>query len=115
MEELKDKKRSVMPIKDFISYGYLQEVNRTFFHPLGLALSINYDDGENDSATLTILDCRDEEPPIIYGFKDRTAEEIVIARDKAVRVSEDMISRKNLRYKLLGFEIEGVPNYVIIK
>lgn len=38
--------------------GYLQEVNRGFFHPLGLALAITVDD--HGVGTLSILDARDD-------------------------------------------------------
>ncbi len=36
-------------IKEFREFGYLQEVNRRFLHPLGLALEvvIDDDDGQN--------------------------------------------------------------------
>ena len=33
--------KKTMDIKEFRSEGYLQEVNRRFFHPLGMALYIN--------------------------------------------------------------------------
>lgn len=33
-----------IPIKEFREIGYLQEVNRQFFHPLGLALEIVIED-----------------------------------------------------------------------
>lgn len=35
-----------MEIKKFVEEGYLQEVNRRFFHPLGLALVVMADTGE---------------------------------------------------------------------
>lgn len=33
-------RRDLIPVDEFREEGYLQEANRTFFHPLGLALSI---------------------------------------------------------------------------
>ncbi len=54
-------------IKEFRKLGYLQEVNRLFFHPLGLALAIVIDD-TNDSETLGgILDYRDDAEGMFFG------------------------------------------------
>lgn len=41
-----------MPIGEFRSEGYLQELNRLFLHPLGLALEVTVMDGESDDAKL---------------------------------------------------------------
>jgi hypothetical protein len=40
----KEIKMNRISIKEFGEAGYLQEVNRKFFHPLGLALEIVVDD-----------------------------------------------------------------------
>ena len=42
-----DKKK--ISIKEFREKGFLQEVNRIFFHPLGLALEVNIDDDGNET------------------------------------------------------------------
>lgn len=36
-------------IKEFRESGYLQELNRTFLHPLGLALEVEIDDKGNEN------------------------------------------------------------------
>lgn len=37
-----------MDISDFRKYGYLQELNRMFLHPMGLALEVEIDDNGNE-------------------------------------------------------------------
>lgn len=41
-----------MPISEFRGEGYLQELNRRFLHPLGLALEVTVMDRESDDAKL---------------------------------------------------------------
>src|SRR5438445_10887455 len=41
-----------MPIREFVDEGYLQEVNRQFLHPLGLALEVTV---ASEPTTLVIL------------------------------------------------------------
>ena len=31
-----------LDLGEFVEFGYLQEVNRTFLHPLGLALAVSH-------------------------------------------------------------------------
>ena len=42
-------KINYLDVKEFREAGYLQEANRLFFHPLGLALSVDIDDDGNES------------------------------------------------------------------
>jgi hypothetical protein len=53
-------------IKEFIEKGFLQEVNRKFFHPLGLALSVK----ENEDGTWSLYDVwdyRDDPEGMFFG------------------------------------------------
>jgi len=55
-----------LPIKEFVELGFLQEVNRQFFHPLGLALevAINMETGER---TLSgIQDYREDPEGMVF-------------------------------------------------
>jgi hypothetical protein len=55
-------------IKEFRSLGFLQEANRQFFHPLGLALEVNI--GEDGAETLGgVWDYRDDFEGILFGGK----------------------------------------------
>ena len=53
-----------MEIKEFRSKGLLQEVNRLFFHPMGLALSVNLNKDGSESLA-DIIDYR-EDPEGMY-------------------------------------------------
>jgi hypothetical protein len=56
-----------VPVKEFRERGYLQEVNRLFFHPLGMALAVEQgDDGE--WRFVGVLDARDD--PEGFMFED---------------------------------------------
>ena len=53
-------------IKEFIEKGFLQEVNRKFFHPLGLALSVK--DNEDGTWSLNdVWDYRDDPEGMFFG------------------------------------------------
>lgn len=62
-------------IKEFREKGYLQELNRKFLHPLGLALEIIQ---ENDGTETLggIWDCRDDEEGIYYDIKNSNLDRI---------------------------------------
>jgi hypothetical protein len=50
-----------MPATEFRDLGYLQEVNRQFLHPLGLAMYVNAETGEYG-----ILDAREDLEGFIF-------------------------------------------------
>ena len=56
-------------IAEFREQGYLQELNRRFLHPLGLALEIVVDD-DGDERLGGIWDYRDDPEGIYYGDLD---------------------------------------------
>ncbi len=58
-------KINYIDIKEFREKGYLQEVNRQFFHPLGLAMSIEIDEDGNETLG-GIWDYRDDPEGIRY-------------------------------------------------
>lgn len=52
---------------DFLTQGFLQEANRLFFHPRGLALSVDVDEESGDATTLgPIWDYRDDPEGITF-------------------------------------------------
>lgn len=53
-------------IKEFREVGYLQELNRRFLHPLGLALEVVVDDDGSERLG-GIWDYRDDPEGIVYG------------------------------------------------
>jgi hypothetical protein len=66
--------------KEFREVGFLQEVNRQFLHPLGLALEIQID--ENDNETIGgVWDYRDDPEGMFFA-------DGIIDADKIARVEE---------------------------
>lgn len=55
-----------MSIKDFRTEGFLQEANRMFFHPLGLALSVSIDDDGVETLS-EVWDYRDDPEGMTFG------------------------------------------------
>lgn len=56
-----------MDPKEFKDFGYLQEVNRQFFHPLGLALEVIIEEGTTGKVTLGgIWDFRSEPEGLVF-------------------------------------------------
>jgi hypothetical protein len=78
--------------------GYLQEVNRRFFHPLGLALCITVD---GETGVLSILDAREDEE----GFKFADTIDLV---PKVARVEQLVAARTEARIKRLGYWLQPV-------
>ncbi len=87
-------------IKEFREFGYLQEVNRQFFHPLGLALEVVIE--EDGSMRLGgVWDYRDEPDGMAYASSD-------IDADKAARVQVAWHEKEPARIKNLGYVIQPV-------
>jgi len=83
--------RKHMDIKEFKDFGYLQEVNRLFFHPHGLALEVSWN--EKDGHWLSgIWDYRNDDQGVIFGPN-------VIDREKADRVSRAWYERCEKRQR----------------
>lgn len=89
-----------MDLDEFATGGYLQEANRLFFHPLGLALAIvEEDDG---TKRLEVLDWRNDDDIGGY-FADG-----VISKEKADKVQREWLKRANSRFKKLGYLTQPV-------
>lgn len=56
----------LLPLVDLIEGGYLQEANRRFFHPLGLALRVATDTA-GVPAALDVVDFRDDAEGVYFG------------------------------------------------
>lgn len=82
----------MMDLFEFRDFGYLQEANRLFFHPLGLALQMDF---SADQISLGgVWDYRDDPEGILFGKIDTA---------KAARVYQDMVAKHNRRLHTLGF------------
>lgn len=95
---------SYMSPADFQRLGYLQEVNRLFLHPLGLALSVDVD--EDGTVCLgKIWDHRHDPEGLWFG-----GDFPVFAREKADRIMAEMVEHLVERNDRLGFSIEPIPD-----
>ena len=88
-----------MNVREFRELGLLLEVNRTFFHPLGLALDIKIDD-EGNERLFGIWDCRDDKEGVVY---DLPCEDVKEKFEKAQAFIE---KQHKQRYETLGYIIQ---------
>lgn len=97
-----------MDIKEFREKGYLQELNRRFLHPLGLAIEIVVDDDGSEKLG-GIWDYRDDKEGIYYDIANSDKERI--KKFKKNRDFIDNILKKTIPYREvnLGFGIEHIP------
>jgi len=83
--------RKRIDIKEFRERGYLQEANRLFFHPLGLALEVIIDEENGEMKLGGIWDSRDDLEGILFeSYDHRKSEEIL----------SELLSRQESRAKL---------------
>lgn len=95
-----------MDLKEFREKGYLQEVNRRFFHPLGLALEMAVSD---DIEILNgIWDFRDDPDGIYYDVEHSTQKRKDTFKRKKEFIDEQFNKFKESRMDILGFDIEPV-------
>ena len=100
MSEEKIKK---MDIKEFHEKGFLLEVNRQFFHPLGLALEITVEDDGTGSIS-GVWDYRDDPEGMAYGNGDK--EKKASNNEKAKYVEELRLSKVEARRKMTDVLID---------
>ena len=101
-EAIKSKKIKRMAIKEFVTKGYLQEVNRQFFHPLGLALEVQVDDN-NKYFLSGIWDYRkDKEGTIFVTLEGKDKYQ------RALRIKRERDLKMEHRWKKLGFKLQPI-------
>ena len=97
-------------LSDFVALGLLQEVNRLFFHPMGLALECSRTD--TGLTTLSrIWDYRDDPEGMIYDLKNRNPGELTSWAKKARYVDRLREAHDPTRLALFGNVIEPIPGY----
>ena len=83
-------------IKELRQFGYIQEINRLFLHPLGLALEVQIDDKGNETLG-GIWDYREYPEGMVFGH---------INQSKIRRVRKEMRRRSKDRLEKLGFVLQ---------
>lgn len=100
-EEVEEPKMiKYMEINEFRQIGLLQEINRQFLHPRGLALEIRFDDGGNASLG-GIWDYRDDPEGIVY-------EGVALSQEKADNVQKMIIDKNTFRLRKFGYVIQPI-------
>jgi hypothetical protein len=99
-----------MNIKEFREAGFLQELNRLFLHPLGLALEVDIDDDGNETLG-GIWDYRDDEGGNIYGSPSDPEEAAIVKRrrqSKADNVEKLRLAKAVERLNKYGWVIQPI-------
>jgi hypothetical protein len=94
-------------IKEFRESGYLQELNRNFLHPLGLALEVVQ---ENDGTEKLggVWDFRESEEGIHYDIKNSDPTRKAKFKANRMMIAKEFSERLKKRNEILGFDIEPV-------
>jgi hypothetical protein len=90
-------------LEEFVKFGYLQELNRQFLHPLGLAMEVVYDAAGNCVGISGIWDYRDDPEGIIYHESVLNSED---SQRKAERVREELEEKGAVRQERFGFVVQ---------
>lgn len=91
-----------MDIKEFREKGFLQEVNRQFFHPLGLALEVHINEDTGEETLGEIWDYRSDPEGIIFDYSNSKPERVSMAKEKAENVKEELKKHIEARKKFFG-------------
>jgi hypothetical protein len=98
-----------MDIAEFRRLGFLQEANRLFFHPLGLALEIMEAEGNAPAYISGVWDCRDDPEGVVFGRDVAEWSARVSVQMKADRVALEGERHAEARKALLGgFTIQRI-------
>lgn len=97
-----------MNINEFREKGYLQEINRRFLHPLGLALEVvQISDGVEKLGG--IWDYRNDKEGMHYDIgKETDKERIKRFKERKKFIDNEFETRSKERVGRLGFEIEPI-------
>ena len=87
-------------IKEFREFGFLQELNRLFLHPLGMALEVIINDEDKTEQLGGIWDFRDDPEGITFAEIDDDM------KIKIKRVKEFMDIKHNQRKEGIGYIIQ---------
>ena len=96
-----------MSVKEFRKQGYLQEVNRQFFHPLGLALEVVIEDDGSEYIG-GVLDYRKDPEGVIFDYKNIPYIHQKEIFGKMENIKNIVLSRSKVRLEKLGYYVEPI-------
>lgn len=94
-------------IKEFREKGYLQELNRRFLHPLGLALEVIMDNNGNEELG-GVWDYREDEEGIYYDISNSDSNRKERFSKNKKFIDDELQSRIPKRIDKLGFGEEPI-------
>jgi len=94
-------------IKEFREKGYLQELNRRFLHPLGLALEVKIED-DGTEVLGGVWDYREDLEGIYYDLENSDETRINNFKRKKNFIDSELQIIGDNRMKKLGFIIEPI-------
>lgn len=105
-EEIKE-----MSVKEFREKGFLQEANRLFFHPIGLALSVNLEEDDSESFGI-IWDCTDDPEGAFFGdsmIKEEYIKYVESLRKSKIknRFNADVMVKHNITVGSTGVQLKN--------
>ena len=105
----------ILSLKELRDGGYLQEANRKFWHPLGLAMALVYGDGKEAPPTsVEFYDYREDEEGVYFGpAKDQM--EASLRLEFAGKIEHERSLKKDKRVELFGQEEQGTDSLIMIQ
>jgi len=100
-------------IREFRESGFLQELNRKFLHPMGMALEVIIDDEDGSESLGGIWDYREDDEGVYYDIEHSDEETIKSFTKKAKFVEEHYNKVTQKRFKKLGFIVEPIEDVSI--
>lgn len=94
---------NIFDLGKFHDFGFVQEVNREFFHPLGLALAVVVDDETGERQSLVVFDWRDDKEGAI--FADLSSEDNVVKEERVARLRSEI---SVARIKRFGWIVQPI-------
>lgn len=91
-----------MSPKEFRELGFLQEVNRCFLHPLGLALEIVRDTDTGEESFGAVWDYRDDPEGMIFGDE--------LDAEKAASIHKLQVEKAIARHKKFGWTLQPLED-----
>jgi hypothetical protein len=107
---MSDAHKTITP-REMLAFGLIQEANRRFFHPLGLALMVTYDEADSDdSGAIAVLDSREDPEGFLFLNLDTDD-----AREKERRVTALAMSKALARLKKIEHDPSSILGTIVQK
>lgn len=97
-----------MSVADFRREGFLQELNRQFMHPLGLALEVVVDHETGGERFGLVWDYREDAEGMSFGDGELDA----ASAARGVEIAALRARKAEARRRLLGYEVQPLPGVV---